>query len=100
MTPFRSLAPVTWVSGPDGKAAMQLRAVPASGILRGDGRRVTAAEFAAGRGSYCGAARQDRAAALAVGFALLSLLALFGHRWVRAKRTREPFRRPWSRRQR
>lgn len=100
MTPFRSLAPVAWVSGPDGKAAMRLAEVPATGILRGDGRRLTPREFAAEHGSYCGAARQDRAAALAVGFVLLTLLALFGHRWLRAKRTREPFRRPWSRPQR
>jgi hypothetical protein len=95
VTPFRGLAPVTRVDGPDGDPAMSFSDVPKSGILRGDGKLVTPAQFASGRGSYCGAVRQDRAAALAVGFVFLVLLGLFLVRWVRAKQSRDPYRRPW-----
>ena len=85
------------VSDPDGRPAMELTAasVPSTGILRGDGRRVSAAEFEAARGGYCGAARKDRAAALAVGFVFLGLGLVFAHRWLRAKRSRDPFDRPY-----
>jgi hypothetical protein len=74
---------------------MQLTGIPASGIVRGDGRRVTPAEFEEGRSGYCGAVRQDRAAALAVGFAFLVLAGLFATRWLRAKRSRDPYDRPY-----
>jgi hypothetical protein len=76
---------------------MQLTAasIPATGILRGDGRVVTPAEFAAARGGYCGAARKDRAAALAVGFVFVVLAMVFTHRWLRARRSRDPFDRPY-----
>ena len=85
------------VSDPDGQPAMELTTadIPPTGILRGDGRHVTAAEFAAGRSGYCGAARRDRAAALAVGFAFVVLGLVFAQRWLRAKRTRDPFDRPY-----
>lgn len=96
MKPFRGLAPVTRVSGPDGEPALSFSHVPRSGILRGDGETVTPAQFAAGRKGYCGAVRQDRAAAFAVGFVFLGLAALFLVRWVRAKQSRDPFRRPWK----
>jgi len=85
------------VSDPDGQPAMQLTAasIPATGILRGDGRRVSAAEFEAARSGYCGAARKDRAAALAVGFVFLGLGLVFAHRWLRSRRSRDPFDRPY-----
>jgi len=92
---FGGLARTTRVSGPDGKAAMQFSAVPREGIARGDGEIVTATQFAARRSSYCGATRQGRAAALAIGFVFLGLAALFAIRWVRAKQARDPYRRPW-----
>lgn len=95
VVPFRGLAPVMRVSGPDGKPAMELTRPPRTGILRGDGARVTAAGFAAGRSDYCGARRRDRAAALAVGFVFLVLALLFGQRWLRARRSKDPYRRPW-----
>jgi hypothetical protein len=84
------------VSGPDGDPAMRLEPVPAQGIRRGDGERVTAAGFAGGRDSYCKGAARQRAAALAIGFVFLGLLALFLVRWVRAKQTRDPYQRPWK----
>jgi hypothetical protein len=88
--------PGAFLSGPDGKPAMRLPAVPpASGILRGDGEVVSAARFADGRDAYCTGSRQDRAAALAVGFALLVLAGLFASRWLRAKRSRDPYDRPY-----
>lgn len=90
-----ALAPPFVVSGPDGRAAMQVDAIPAAGVLRGDGRTMTAARFEAGRDGYCGAARQDRAASLAVGFAVLVLAAVFATRWLRAKRSRDPFDRAY-----
>ena len=85
------------VSGPDGKPATPLEPVPARGIRRGDGERVTPAGFAAGRDSYCNGAARQRAAALALGFVFLGLLALFLVRWVHAKQTRDPYARPWRR---
>jgi hypothetical protein len=83
------------VSGPDGKPAMQLVALPTAGLVRGDGRRMTAARFESGRDGYCGAARQDRAAALAVGFAFLVLAAVFAGRWLCARRSRDPYDRAY-----
>jgi hypothetical protein len=88
--PFTPRLPV-WISGPDGKPAMQLTAIPPSGIARGDGKVVTPAEFEEGNRDYCGAVRQDRAAAFAVGFAFLVLAGIFVTRWVRARRSRDPF---------
>jgi len=85
------------VSGPDGRPATPLEPVPARGIRRGDGERVTAAGFADGRDSYCNGAARQRAAAVAVGFVFLVLLAVFIARWVRAKQTRDPYARPWRR---
>jgi hypothetical protein len=87
--------PGAFLSGPDGKPAMQLTAIPSTGIIRGDGRRVTPAEFEEGNRHYCGAVRQDRAAAFAVGFALLVLAGLYATRWLRAKRSRDPYDRPY-----
>ncbi len=84
-----------WVSGPDGHPAMRLGAVPAKGVVRGDGMRMTAARFEHGRAGYCGAARQDRAAALAAGFAFLVLAAVFANRWLRARRSRDPYDRAY-----
>lgn len=95
VVPFRGLAPTMRVSGPDGKPAMELSRAPATGILRGDGTRVSAKRFAAGAPSYCHSRRQDRAASLAVGFALLVLALLFVHRWLRARRSKDPYKRPW-----
>jgi hypothetical protein len=92
--PFTPRLPA-WISGPDGKPAMQLTAIPSTGIIRGDGRRVTPAEFEEGNRHYCGAVRQDRAAAFAVGFALLVLAGLYATRWLRAKRSRDPYDRPY-----
>ncbi|MGZ4387783.1 MAG: hypothetical protein ACXVZL_00205 [Gaiellaceae bacterium] len=95
VVPFRGLAPVTRVSGPDGKPALELSRPPRTGVLRGDGARLTAAAFAAGRSGYCNARRRDRAAALAVGFAFLVLALLFVQRRLRAKRSKDQYRRPW-----
>lgn len=95
LVPFPGLAAGTRVSGPDGKPAMELTRPPRTGILRGDGARVTAAQFAAGRKSYCDARRRDRAAALAVGFVFLVLALLFVQRRLRAGRSKDPYRRPW-----
>ncbi|HEY6015162.1 MAG TPA: hypothetical protein VIU16_00135 [Gaiellaceae bacterium] len=95
VVPFRGLAPTTRVSGPDGRPAMTLTRPPRTGVLRGDGARLSDAAFAAGRSRYCDARRRDRAAALAVGFAFVVLALLFVQRWFRAKRSKDPFRRPW-----
>ena len=84
------------VSGPDGKPAMRLAGVPATGIRRGDGKLVSAAGFADGRDAYCKGAARQRAAAIAIGFVFLGLLALFLVRWVRARQTRDPYKRPWK----
>jgi hypothetical protein len=84
-----------WVGGPDGKPVMKLTHIPSSGILRGDGVRVTPAEFEAGRDAYCGSVQQDRAAAYAVGFVFLVIAGLFMTRWLRAKRSRDPYQRAW-----
>jgi hypothetical protein len=93
---FRGLGRrATVVSGPDGKPELAFTTPPASGILRGDGVRVSAAAFAAGRSSYCSARRQDRAASLAIGFAFFALVFLFATRWLRGRRSGDPFRRPW-----
>lgn len=76
---------------PDGDPAMQVTRIPAAGILRGDGKLVTPAQFLAGRDAYCGARRQDRAAAIAIGFAAAVLLAVAAFRWLRARRSRNPY---------
>jgi hypothetical protein len=81
------------ISDPNGKPVMQFAHVPSRGILRGDERIVTPAQFAAAREGYCTASRQDRAAALAVGFVLVALATLFTHRWLRARRSRDPYNR-------
>lgn len=95
-TAFRvPVRPGAIVSGPDGGPAMHLQPVPESGIRRGDGRIVSAAAFAAGRDSYCQSRRQDRAAAVAIGFAFVCLALLFVNRWLRSRRSRDPYRRPW-----
>jgi hypothetical protein len=73
----------------DGNPAMQVTRVPARGILRGDGKLVTAARFADGRDAYCRAKRQDRAAAIAVGFAAAVLVLAY---WVRRRRVRRAYR--------
>jgi hypothetical protein len=96
VVPFRGLAPQVRVSGPDGKPAMQLSRVPASGILRGDGAHVTAAQFAAGRGSYCTGVRQARGVAWAFTFVVAVLVLVFAARWLRGRRARDPYRRAWS----
>lgn len=96
VVPFRGLAPQVRVSGLDGKPAMQLSRVPQRGILRGDGARVTAAQFAAGRGSYCTGVRQARGVAFAFTFVVAVLVLVFAGRWLRARRTRDPYRRAWS----
>jgi hypothetical protein len=94
--PLPRLEPPFRVSGPDGgEPVLEVDRVPAQGILRGDGRLVSAAEFEAGRDGYCGAARKDRAAALAVGFAFVCLAAVFTTRWLRAKQSRDPYDRPY-----
>jgi hypothetical protein len=84
-----------WVGGPDGKAVMKLTHIPSSGIVRGDGKQVTPAGFEEGRDAYCGSVQQDRAAGFAVAFAFLVLAGLFMTRWLRAKRSRDPYDRAW-----
>jgi hypothetical protein len=79
----------------DGQPVMHVTRIPARGILRGDGRIVTAAQLLDGRDGYCSAARSDRAAALAVAFAFLGLALLFVHRWLRARRSRDPYDRAY-----
>jgi len=79
----------------DGDPVFEATRIPARGILRGDGEIVTAAQFLDGRDGYCSSARQDRAAALAVAFAFLVLALLFVHRWLRARRSRDPYDRAY-----
>jgi len=79
----------------DGEPAMRVTRIPAPGILRGDGRVVTAAQFLDGRDGYCNAARKDRAAAIAIGFAAAVLSVTFGLRWLRARRSRDPYDRAY-----
>jgi hypothetical protein len=79
----------------DGEPVMRVTRIPAQGILRGDGRVVTAAQFLDGRDGYCNAARKDRAAAIAIGFAAAVLSVAFGLRWLRARRSRDPYDRAY-----
>lgn len=95
VVPFRGLAPQVRVSGPTGKPVMQLAHVPASGILRADGARVTAAEFARSRSGYCTGVRQARGVAYALTFVFAVLALLFASRWLRARRSRDPYQRAW-----
>lgn len=92
--PFTPNLPVQ-ISDPSGEPAMELTRIPETGIVRGDGRAMTAARFEEGRSGYCGAVRQDRAAALAIGFAFLVLAAIFASRWLRARRSRDPYDRAY-----
>jgi hypothetical protein len=77
------------VRNEDGDPVMRVTTVPASGILRADGRVVTAAQFLDGRDGYCNSARQDRAAALAAGFAGVVLALAY---LVRRRRLRRAYR--------
>lgn len=92
--PFTPNLPVR-ISDPSGEPAMSLTRIPETGIVRGDGRAMTAARFEEGRNGYCGAARQDRAAAFAVGFVFLVLAAILASRWLRARRSRDPYDRAY-----
>jgi hypothetical protein len=73
----------------DGDPALRVIRIPARGILRGDGRVVTAAQFLDGRDGYCSASRQDRAAALAAGFAGAVLVVAY---LLRRRRLRRAYR--------
>ena len=79
----------------DGKPVMRVTRITAHGILRGDGKVVTAARFADGRAAYCSTTRKDRAAAVAVGFAFTVVAFVFGWRWLRTRRSRDPFDRAY-----
>jgi hypothetical protein len=83
------------VDSPEGDPVMRVTRIPAHGILRGDGRVVTAAQFLDGRDGYCDSARKDRAAAIAMGFAAAVLSVTFGLRWLRARRSRDPYDRAY-----
>jgi hypothetical protein len=68
---------------------MHVTRIPARGILRGDGRTVTAAQVLDGRDAYCSLERQDRAAAVALGFAGVVLALAY---WRRRRRIRRVYR--------
>jgi hypothetical protein len=72
-----------------GRPVMRVTRIPARGILRGDGRVVTAAQFLDGRDGYCKAGREDRAAAIAFGVAAAFLVLLYG---LRRRRVRGAYR--------
>jgi hypothetical protein len=80
--------PVT-IEDLDGHAVMRVTRVPARGILRADGKTVTAAQFLDGRDAYCRAGRQDRAAAIAFAFAAVVLALAYG---LRRRRVRRAYR--------
>jgi hypothetical protein len=73
----------------DGDPAMRVTRIPAQGILRGDGRVVTAAQFLDGRDGYCNGVRQDQAAAIAAAFAGIVLVSAY---LVRRRRIRRDYR--------
>ena len=85
---FRGLAPTTWVSGADGRPTMSFTSasLPATGLLRGDGARMSVGAFQQAGAGYCGT--NDYSSTYGLAAALAALLGVLAWRGLRRYRYR------------